>query len=124
VYYPEKTVLAFFLDLGPDPDAAMSYVCAGKGRTTYRPEDFGLTLPLNKLAKVVVCELAYNPDVLGEQNHNDQFVNAKVVEVAKTGGSNDCALAHEVRCQVIAEQNPAALPYGCEWCIFECKTVP
>jgi hypothetical protein len=124
VYYPEKTVLAFFLDLGPDPDTAMSYLCESKGRSQYRPEDFGLTLPLNDLAKVVVCELAYNPDVLGEQNHEDQFVYASVVEVAQTGGSNDCAQAQKVRCRVVAQPNPSALPYGCEWCISECVPVP
>jgi hypothetical protein len=123
VYYPEKTVLAFFLDLGPDPDSAMGYLCESKGRSRYRPEDFGLTLPLSQLEKVIVCELGYNPDVLGEQNHNDQFVDAKVVEVAKSGGTNDCAQAHKVRCQVIASPNPAARPYGCEWCIFECQAV-
>jgi len=127
VYYPEKTVLAFFLQLGQNPDEAMSYTCGagGKSNTTYHPEDWGLTLPLAELDKVIVCELAYNPDVQGEQNHAPQTIRAKVVEVPKNNpGANGCELARQVTCTVAAAPNPDALPYGCEWCMLECHATP
>ncbi len=125
VYYPEKAVLAFFLQLGTDPDKALSYTCQGKGSTEYRPADYGLTVPLANLQKVIVCELAYNPDVVGEQNHAPQRVRAKVVEVTKSDpDANGCELAQPVECTVAAAPNPNALPYGCEWCILACYPVP
>ncbi|HFD38759.1 MAG TPA: hypothetical protein ENJ31_02750 [Anaerolineae bacterium] len=125
VYYPEKAVLAFFLQLGPDPDKALSYTCQGKGSAEYHPEDYGLTAPLADLQKVIVCELAYDPDVVGEQNHAPQRVRAKVVEVTKSNpDANGCEMARSVECTVAAAPNPNALPYGCEWCILECRSIP
>ncbi len=121
VYYPEKTVLAFFLELGPNPTNAMSYVCGGgKSTAEYHPEEFGLKLPLAELEKVVVCEIRYDPEVVQEQNHADRTVWAKVVEVKK-GGIGRCEEARPVECTVTAAPNPAALPYGCEWCLRGCQ---
>lgn len=121
VYYPEKTVLAFFTQLGTDTDAALGNTCAasGKGKPQYHPEDFGLALPVSRLQQTVVCEIIYEPDVLAEQNHEDRTVWVKVVEVEK-GGSNDCSLARPLACTVRAQPNPSALPYGCEWCLLNC----
>ncbi len=121
VYYPEKTVLAFFLELGSDPAAALSYVCGGGKETAdYHPEEFGLRLPLAELEKVVVCELRYDPDVVQEQNHESRTVWARVAEVKK-GGRGDCEQARPVECTVTAAPRPGAQPYGCEWCLLECR---
>lgn len=123
VYYPEKTVLAFFLDLGGNSKRALSSQCQGKDTRDYHPEQFGLTLPLKDLKEVVVCELGYIPDIGGEQNHDPQRVRAKVVEVPE-GGSRSCELARSLECVVHAAPDPRALPYGCEWCIQECHAIP
>jgi len=125
VYYPEKTVLAFFLELGEDDKRALGSACQGGGKSSsdYHPEQFGLTLPLRDLQEVVVCELAYIPDIEGEQNHDTQIVRARVVEVPK-GGSNSCELARSLKCEVAAAPNPRALPYGCEWCVLQCYEAP
>lgn len=123
VYYPEKTVLAFFLDLGKEPKRALGNACQGKGTSEYHPEQWGLTLPLRDLEKVVVCELGYIPDIEGEQNHDTQIVRAKVVEVPR-GGSSSCDQARSLECSVAAAPNPRALPYGCEWCLLECYASP
>lgn len=125
VYYPEKKVLAFFLELGEDPKRAIGNACQGGGKSPgeYHPEQFGLTLPLRDLEEVVVCELGYIPDIEGEQNHETQLVRARVVEVPK-GGSNSCELARSLECVVTAAPNPRALPYGCEWCVLECYEAP
>ena len=123
VYYPEKTVLAFFLDLGGNSRRALSNECQGKGTGEYNPEQFGLTLPLRDLEEVVVCELGYIPDIEGEQNHDAQRVRAEVVEVPK-GGTKSCAEARSLECVVMAAPDPRALPYGCEWCVQECHEIP
>ncbi len=122
VYYPEKALLAFFLDLGGNSQRALSNSCQGTDKSEYHPEQFGLTLPLKDLQEVVVCELGYIPDIEGEQNHNTQLVRAKVVEVPE-GGSKSCELARSLECVVKAAEDPRALPYGCEWCIQECYEI-
>ncbi len=125
VYYPEKSVLAFFSDLGKNSKRAVGNACQGGGKSSneYHPEQFGLTLPLRDLQEIVICELGYVPDIEGEQNYEAQIVRAKVVEVSK-GGSNSCALARSLQCEVAAAPNPRALPYGCEWCVLQCYEAP
>jgi hypothetical protein len=123
VYYPEKALLAFFLDLGGNSKRALSNTCQVQNTSEYHPERFGLTLPLRDLQQVVVCELGYIPDIEGEQNHDTQLVRAKVVEVPE-GGSRSCELARSLECVVEPEPDPRALPYGCEWCIQECYEIP
>jgi len=120
VYYPEKTVLAFFLQLAQDPDEAMTYVCGdNKGRRDYHPEDFGLQYALRDLERIIVCEIRYSPDVAAEQNHETRLIGVKVVEVTE-GGSASCENAQEIECAVAAQVSPGALPYNCEWCLLGC----
>jgi hypothetical protein len=121
VYYPEKTVLAFFLQLGSDVDQAMDNVCEGSP-TRYDPANFGLTLSERQLQKVTVCEIRYNPDIVSERNHRTQTVEVRVVEVP-TGGSGNCNNARLLSCEVRAEEDPRALPYGCQWCLSGCVAV-
>lgn len=123
VYYPEKTILAFFLQLGSDVDEAMENVCKDSGRQPrYDPAAFGLALPERRLEKVTVCEIRYNPDIVSERNHQTQFVEARVVEVAK-GGVGNCSEGRLLRCEVRAEEDPRALPYGCQWCLSGCQVI-
>ena len=123
VYYPEKTVLAFFLQLGQDVDKAMENVCEIKGsQPRYDPIDFGLTLPERNLDKVTVCEIRYNPDIISERNHRPQTVDVRVVETQE-GEGPDCNEARLLRCDVIAEEDPRALPYGCQWCLSGCVAI-
>ncbi|MFN2226110.1 MAG: hypothetical protein ACK2UY_07380 [Anaerolineae bacterium] len=123
VYYPEKTVMAFFLQLGKDTDAAMENVCEVKGsRRNYDPQDFGLTLPERDLERVTVCEIRYNPDIVSERNHRPQTVDVRVVEVQQDETPN-CNNARLLRCDVIAEEDPRALPYGCQWCLSGCVAI-
>jgi len=123
VYYPEKTVMAFFLQLGSDADKAMENVCEVKGsQRRYDPFDFGLTLPERNLQKVTVCEIRYNPDIVAERNHRPQTVDVRVVEVPQNGSGN-CNDARLLRCTVIAEEDPRALPYGCQWCLSGCVAI-
>jgi hypothetical protein len=119
VYYPEKTVLAFFLQLAGDPDAAMDNVCAPKGsRPRYDPMQFGLTQRLNRLDQITVCEIRYQPDIEGERNHEPQVVQVRVVE-----NGIDCNSSSLLECSVNAEVDPNALPYGCQWCLSGCVSV-
>jgi len=123
VYYPEKTVLAFFTDLGNNAERAMSYTCQGKGRNDYEPINFGLELPLSRLDRVNVCEMRYIPDDEAERNHETRRVGVKVVEIPE-GESRDCSQAVSLECFVDAAPNPNALPYGCEWCLYGCTPIP
>jgi hypothetical protein len=127
VYYPEKTVLAFFLDLGTDTDRAMMQTCPVEGEDqgdrNYDPADFGLELSPSKLASVNVCEMRYIPDDVAERNHEPRTVSVKVVEIPK-GGEGDCSQARSLLCAVLSSPNPDALPYGCEWCLYGCTLAP
>lgn len=123
VYYPEKTVLAFFLDLGVNTERAMSYTCQGKGRNDYEPVNFGLELPLSELERVNVCEMRYVPDDEAERNHETRTVGVKVVEV-EGGERPDCSQARSLVCTVLSSPNPDALPFGCEWCLYGCVLAP
>ncbi|HSJ53857.1 MAG TPA: hypothetical protein VLC52_08910, partial [Anaerolineae bacterium] len=123
VYYPEKTVLAFFTDLGPNTERAMSYTCQGKGRNDYEPVNFGLELPLSQLDSVTVCEMRYVPDDEAERAHETRTVGVRVVEIPE-GGSGNCSQATSLVCTVVSSPNPNALPFGCEWCLYNCTPAP
>jgi len=123
VYYPEKTVLAFFLDLGDYPDQAMGYTCQGGSANDYNPANFGLELPLSQLEEVRVCEMRYVPDDVAERNRETRTVRVKVVEIPK-GETRDCSQARSLQCTVVGAPNPNALPFGCEWCLQKCTPAP
>lgn len=125
VYYPEKAVLAFYEALGKDKDSlkrAETYLSDG-AQTEYHMESdpFGLSTDPSsvarargKLARVLVWEIGYIPDVDAERQHEDRMVTVTVAGV-NDKGNVDYAHPCEVIWTVIGVPNDKALPYGCEW---------
>ena len=125
VYYPEKAVLAFYLNLTKDQallDEAEQYL-SPRAQQEYdmRTDPFGLsTDPASvarargELARVLVWEIRYEPDVEAEQQHEARTVEATVVGVDKDGNI-DYAHPCQVTWRVVGITNPQAQPYGCEW---------
>ncbi len=125
VYYPEKAVLAFYLNLGKDAknlERARSYLSPSAQQIyDIKRDPFGLsTDPANpararqKLARVLVYEIRYQPDIRAEQLHEDQDVTVTVLGVNEKG-QYDKGFVCQVTWTVVAVENPQALPYGCEW---------
>ncbi len=125
VYYPEKAVLAFYEALGKDKknlERAESYLSDG-AQTEYdmQSDPFGLsTDPASvarargKLARVLVWEIGYMPDVEAERQHEDRKVTVTVAGVDDKGNV-DYAHPCQVTWTVIGVPDERALPYGCEW---------
>ena len=125
VYYPEKAVLAFYLNLTKDQallDEAEQYL-SPRAQQEYdmRSDPFGLsTDPASvarargELARVLVWEIRYEPDVEAEQEHQARTVEATVVGVDQDGNI-DYAHPCQVTWRVVGITNPQAQPYGCEW---------
>ena len=67
-----------------------------------------------ELARVLVWEIRYEPDVEAEQQHEARTVEATVVGVDKDGNI-DYAHPCQVTWRVVGITNPQAQPYGCEW---------
>jgi hypothetical protein len=125
VYYPEKAVLAFYLHLTKDQgllDEAETYL-SPRAQQDYdmNSDPFGLsTDPASvararaDLARVLVWEIRYDPDVDAEQRHEARTVEATVVGV-DVDGNVDVAHPCQVTWRVVGITNPKAQPYGCEW---------
>lgn len=129
VYYPEKAVLAFYLNLGKDKaklDKAESYLSEeAQDRYNIRTDPFGLSLAEDSVARargdlerVLVWEIRYEPDYGAEQLHQTRQVRVTVVGV-NDDGEIDTAHPCEVTWSVIGYERPGALPYGCEWRLDE-----
>jgi hypothetical protein len=127
VYYPEKAVLAFYLNLTKDKaqlETAKGYLSTGAQQAyDIETDPFGLSTDPNsvarardKLARVLVWEIRYQPDVAAEQLHQDRQVTVIVTGVDKDGNI-DYAHPCQVTWQVVGRANPQALPYGCEWAL-------
>jgi hypothetical protein len=125
VYYPEKAVLAFYLNLTKDQallDEAREYLSPrAQQEFDMRTDPFGLSTDAasvararDELARVLVWEIRYEPDVEAEQQHKERIVEVTVVGVNKDG-SVDYAHPCQVTWRVVGISNPKALPYGCEW---------
>lgn len=125
VYYPEKAALAFYLNLTKDRDqlqAARGYL-SERAQQEYdlQRDPFGLSTDpssvakaRDKLVRVLVWEIRYQPDVPAEQLHQDREVTLTVVGVDKDGNidrDHPC----QVTWRIVGAANPQALPYGCEW---------
>lgn len=125
VYYPEKAVLAFYLNLTKDDQQlakAKTWLSpAAQQIYNMKTDPFGLSTDPDsvatarkELARVLVWEIRYEPDVQAEILHQDQEVVAVV-----TGVNDKGAIDYDHPCQVawtvVAVENPQALPYGCEW---------
>lgn len=122
VYYPEKAVLAFYMALGRDKNLskAEGYL-SDSAREVYsiRNDAFGLStassaVGRDRLARVLVWEIRYTPDVEAEQLHSPRRVSALIVGV-DTDGVIDREHACEVTWTVVGVPEQNALPYGCEW---------
>ena len=127
VYYPEKAVLAFYLNLTKDETqlkTAEGYLSEGaKQAYDIQTDPFGLSTDPNsvakardKLARVLVWEIRYQPDIAAEQLHQDRQVTVIVTGVDKDGNI-DYAHPCQVTWKVVGRPNPQALPYGCEWAL-------
>jgi hypothetical protein len=125
VYYPEKAVLAFYLNLTKDRkqlEEAEGYLSSSAQQVYDISSDpFGLSTDPSsvararaKLARVLVWEIRYQPNIQAEQLHETRDVTVTVVGVDKDGNidySHPC----QVSWRVVGFPNPQALPYGCEW---------
>jgi hypothetical protein len=125
VYYPEKSVLAFYRNLGKDEtqlEQAQTYL-GPEAKVAYdiETDPFGLSTDPDSpararqnLARVLVWEIRYEPDVEAEQLHKNRQVRVTVVGVNEAG-TIDYQHPCQVTWTVIGEERPGALPYGCEW---------
>jgi hypothetical protein len=125
VYYPEKAVLAFYLNLTKDEgllDTAEEYL-SERAKAVYNiaTDPFGLSTDPGSvaqargdLARVLVWEIRYEPDVEAEQRHQERRVGATVVGV-NADGVVDYAHPCQVTWRVLGISNPQAQPFGCEW---------
>jgi hypothetical protein len=119
LYYPEKAVLAFYLSLEQDNRAAKAYLSKGaQDRYPINTYDFGIALPRDQLARVLVKELSYAPNVGEEQLLHPRDVAIMVVGVG-TDGYVDEANPRRVVWRVIGKSKEGALPYNCEWRLEE-----
>ena len=125
VYYPEKAVLAFYKALTKDKaslEKAKGYLTAGAQEAyDINNDSFGLStdpasvaMARDKLARVLVWEIQYVPDIEAERRRDDRQVTATVVGVDKAGNI-DYAHPCRVTWRIVGVANPSALPYGCEW---------
>ncbi|MGQ9516904.1 MAG: hypothetical protein ACUVT1_06535 [Anaerolineae bacterium] len=112
-YYPEKSVLAFYLAIGLNtaeakeylaPDAAARYIDGNYGRDVAEPGQ------LTSMAEVK--EIAYFPDVEKERRHE-----RIAVEVVVVNRRPDGSITGPFRYRVWVEGVPkkGAFPYDCEW---------
>ena len=125
VYYPEKAVLAFYLNLTKDKDqlAKAEGYLSPDAQAIYNIEtdQFGLAMPRDKLARVLVRQIRYEPNVTAEQLHQAREVTVEVIGVDKDGNI-DYTHPCQVTWGIVGLNNPAAQPYGCEWRLDSYRT--
>jgi hypothetical protein len=118
VYYPEKAVLAFYQNLTKDKaqlEKANGYLSPdAQAIFNINTDQFGLAMPRDELARVLVLQIRYEPNIEAEQLHENREVTVEVVGVDKDGRidwDNRCQVTWGIR----GAARPGALPYGCEW---------
>ena len=118
VYYPEKAVLAFYLNLTKDKDQlakAEGYLSPdAQAIFDIKTDQFGLAMSRDELARVLVRQIRYEPNATAEQLHQPREVTVEVIGVDKDGNI-DYAHPCQVTWGIVGVSNPTALPYGCEW---------
>lgn len=118
VYYPEKTVLAFYQNLTKDKaqlEKANGYLSSdAQAIFEIKTDSFGLAMPRSDLARVLVLQIRYVPDIQAEQLHQEREVTVDVVGV-DTDGRIDWDNACQVTWGIIGAPKAGALPYNCEW---------
>lgn len=122
-YYPEKTVLAFYLNLGQKDKAADALLCPDV-RKTYpvNRDSFGVALPHDQLARVLVKEIAYTPNPDAERLHMTREVTVVVVGVSKKDVADE-EHPQRVVWTVRGVPREGALPYNGEWCLESYRIV-
>lgn len=124
LYYPEKAVLSFYLNLGQDNAEARSYLCADVKKTyPIKDHQFGIALPRDLVSRVLVKEIAYTPNVEAERLHIATSVTVTVVGIG-TDGQADEAHPRRVTIGVRGVPEQGALPYNCTWCLESFEEVP
>jgi len=118
VYYPEKAVLAFYLNLGKDEEKlekARSYLSEDvQGGPDFRTNSFGLPAAASTFDRVLVQEIRYQPNIEAEIRHEVREVTVTIVGLKKgekAGSQRPCHVTWEV----VGAKNLQAQPYGCEW---------
>jgi hypothetical protein len=118
VYYPEKAILAFYLNLTKNEDqlkAANGYLSPdAQDIFNIKTDQFGIAMARDKLARVLVWEIRYEPDSDAERLHQDRSVTVTVVGVDGEGNI-DYAHPCQVTWTIVGVEDPTARPYGCEW---------
>jgi hypothetical protein len=118
VYYPEKAILAFYLNLTKDKDQleqAQGYLSQdAQAIYSIETDPFGLAMTRRDLARVLVWEIRYEPNVEAERLHQDRQVTVTVVGVDEAGAI-DYARPCQVTWGIIGVEKPGAVPYDCEW---------
>lgn len=116
-YYPEKSVLAFYLYIGInteeakkllDPAVMHEYIDGNWGKNVAEPGQ------LTSMAEVK--EIAYYPDVEKERLHGEIAVD---VELANRRPDGTITGPHRYRVWVRGFARQGAFPYDCEWRIFK-----
>jgi hypothetical protein len=107
--YPEKSVLAFYQDLGKNNEAARAYLAADADPSVTET-NYGLGVPLDDLSYVVVSAVEYTPDIEREKNHESVEVTVRVRAVHK---DNSTEPVREVRW--LLEGVPIPERTDCEW---------
>jgi hypothetical protein len=125
VYYPEKTVLAFYRNLGKDRaslEKAATWLSEdAQALYDIQKDPFGLSTAEDSVAKarkdlarVLVWEIRYVPDMNAERLHETREVTVTVVGV-NADGEIDYAHPCQVTWSVVGVPRAGAMPYGCEW---------
>jgi len=118
VYYPEKAVLAFYLNLAKDEqqlEKSGSYLSeTAQDRYVMKTDTFGLRSAATSYDRILVWEIRYQPDVEAEILHKPRDITVTIAGVKKgdkPGSQRPC----HVTWTVVGVKNTQAQPYGCEW---------
>jgi len=127
-YYPEKAVLSFYLLLGQDKQnlqKAQSLLFCENSTCNYivGEDSFGIPLPPKEIQRVLVKEIAYQPDVEAERLHRTRQVEVTLAWIRK-GEKREAPGRVRVRWWVRASPKKGALPYDCEWKLDRYQVVP
>lgn len=116
-YYPEKSVLAFYLAIGLNTSEAKGYL-SSDAAARYIDGDYGRDVaePGQLTSMAEVKEIAYFPDVEKERRHERIAVEVMVVNRRPDG-----TITGPFRYRVWVEGVPkkGAFPYDCEWRIVD-----
>lgn len=112
-HYPEKSVLAFYLNIGSNTAEAKTYL-ADDVVAQYIDGDYGRDVaePGALTSMAEVKELAYFPDVEKERRHEAVSVEVEVVNRRPDGTITG---PFRYRVWVAGVPKEGAFPYNCEW---------